>query len=238
MPVPNEKKLHSTLIQEAPLNDPLRDCLLSVQGLLDIRQPEASIQVLYDAFPEVKPTDLDIITAIDQYLTGFTVLHYFIPRDEMESISDAGVSAAHIYLMEAQRLLGSLFPAGSPFWRMYYQRYSAAMGQQISVLSSVRGVASDEVHSLQQKLTLLLLPLDVLHSLSKESDSVLYEILLQSYKWLLTGRFVNLLNAGAQPHISFDHALRLARPLPLPAYHRFLIQQIKSMTDTNHMAQS
>lgn len=104
--------------------------------------------------------------------------------------------AAHIYELEAQRILGALFPLESNFWKAFYKRQEAATEKN-------------------------LIAIDAFHFASTKQRPVVYQLLLQIFREIIKGHYAD----GVARSEHFHNATRLLGNLPLPELKQWLHHQ-------------
>ncbi|MEM6379983.1 MAG: hypothetical protein AAF705_17440 [Bacteroidota bacterium] len=111
-------------------------------------------------------------------------------------VQELRLKASTIYSLEAQRLLGGLFPLADDFWKTFYRR------QEI-------------------ELDKALIAIDALHFAASKPHPILYELLIQSFREILKGRYAG----GEDQQVHFQTAIRLLGDLPLIQLKNWLRRQ-------------
>jgi hypothetical protein len=118
--------------------------------------------------------------------------------------------AIHLYLIEAQRHLGCLFPGAHPFWDSFYTRVSA----------HVQSRTTDDRVQTKRRYAIFLLPVDALHALSQGKHQLEYELLVQSLGAIMTAVF-GTIDQGDR-HKYLHQALQLSNRIGLPVYDTWI----------------
>lgn len=194
----------------------LKQMLGSLEYYLEIPVPS----IFHGAFPgldEQSANDLQRINRIYALCGNIRFvddhhLHDFHSTDDLpSSISDL--------LHCGEVLLGQLFDLQNQFWEKYRWRVERwnAIEASIDPMSDLAYLG----YQLSRRYGMHFVALDALHSLSPARNSVDYELINQSLKWLITSyalRITGRRNLAAEANKT---ALRMTELLDLPAYPRF-----------------
>ena len=202
-------------MRSAPINNISRDLLITGEQLLGDSLTFPDVSCLQALFPAVTSGQVELLSKISNYTTASTgLLHFADKTDPSDSQKRQANSAAYLYLTEAQRLLGHLFPISHTFWTQYYSRHSNCF--QYDVPDDHAFLETDTtagIHHFKQRYGLYLLPLDALHYLSEFTQQLTYELLQQSLLATLTGALTPVIPPETRRRDYFSQALRLVSKL-------------------------
>jgi hypothetical protein len=128
--------------------------------------------------------------------------------------------AMHLYMTEAQRLFGLLFPEGHVFWKCFYTRVSA----------HIHDHQEPEQRQVKRRYAIIFLVVDAWQALSKEKHQLEYELLLQSLGAVITAVFGT--TDAHDRNIHLHQALRLANRIGLQEYDAWITDLFHQQKNT------
>jgi hypothetical protein len=229
--IERERLLRLAYMRSAPITTTERDLLQSAEEFLDTALPLPIVAMLRPAFEGLPEHALTTIVNIAQCTAA--ALHLDFAHSTTNSTSDITYirQAGSVYLLETQRLLGSLFPIAHPFWQFYYIRRSAMNASESGGNARIENGWDCEKlpRYLQERYAMYFLIVDAMHYASECRNKLAYELLLQSLKWILAGFYSGLLGARCNELSMYKRALKLTEPLDLPEFKTWITEMIQSI---------
>ena len=210
MQTPTNEDSFREHLRQAPFTDADRDLLTTAEQWLVHQIITPPVICFQDVFTEITEHDLSIISATAFCTARATSLLQISEAPYMIDVDrKIAAGAMYLYLVEAQRLLGSMFPENHVFWSRFYRRAGSHIHSGIS-----------DNRSLKSKYSFYLLPVDVMHSLTSQKYQLEYELLIQSLGCVLVALFEG--NDRSDRNAPLMQALRLANRLALPEYDTWI----------------
>ena len=186
-----------TAIQNAPFSWKAKDTLTGAEKYMEVIMKISLIEMIHTCFPAISIEKQRKINLIWRYeLAAYHLKKTSCTSSESSSIQELKINAAKMYELEAQRILGALFPLDHAFWKAFYKRQEAE---------------SDKI----------LIAIDALHFASKSQSSIAYQLLLQAFRFIIKGQYAS----GENRYTHFKNANKLLADLPLPELQLWLNQQ-------------
>lgn len=183
-------------IKEAPFSWKERDLLTAAERFMPGAISCFIVSSSLACFPEIKPDVCKKIIQVEWCSLAAFHLH-MIQKDKKEYQTDSlQIQAARIYEQEAQRVLGSVFFLENPFWKAFYTRQEMILTRPIVVL-------------------------DALHFLTQCKEKIAHQLLVQSFKAILSGFYAD----ETIKKETFNTAKRLLVDLPQQKLTRWLDEQ-------------
>lgn len=176
-------------------------------------------------FPEIKTDALNKLAHVQQCCEAIVHLRY-VTEHQLENTAQLATieKAANVYAQELQRLLGSVFHLDDPFWEQYYKRLNNVfyIRKPISPEFTAATPPSLSPLYLQQHYGLFFITLDAIHHCTGLGNSLAYQLLLQSMKWVLTGYYLQQPTKAIERKTAFHNATQLVESLDLADYKEWL----------------
>ena len=198
-------------LRKTPFTDADMDLLTTAERWMDDGITSLPFGSWHDIFREVSEEDAVKVTDAGYCLArALSLLHKCDTSITIDQDQQLAKGAMHLYLAEAQRLFGAIFPNDHGFWQLFYSRLSMFIQDSLGISES----------QIRRKYALLYLPADALHSLSHEKYQLEYELLLQSIGAMITAVFAP--GDADQRKTSLNHALRLTHRLEMQGYDAWI----------------
>lgn len=190
-------KIRIQEIKEAPLSWKEMDLLTAAERYMAGGIEMDLVEYLLPCYPAADEKLTSQIARVWRCLTAaFHLKRKSMETDEKE-ILELLAQSAHIYELEAQRILGGLFPLDSPFWKTFYAR-----------------------QELEEDKPLIMV--DALHHATGCREQVNYQLLLQALKATLRGYYEVKIERKHQ----LETAKKLLTGMPVPQLREWYNQQL------------
>lgn len=172
-----------------------------LSGLLEL----PLVEFVKSSFPVVSPIVFHRTQQVWEYAIAAFHLNQIKGKQADQLSCKLMSTAARIYEIEIQRILGALFPLEHPFWVTFYQR-------------------------LEKEQEKPLLALDALYHCSKGHSKIHYQLLLQILKAILKARYLEM----EQQRDHYQNALRLIGDLRLIAFQNWIKLQLNDLPNNSY----
>ena len=203
-------------LKEAPFTWKERDLLTAAEKYMGGEIELPLVEYIIPSFPNI---DIQIASKISQIWSYYIAAFQLQSIEVVNKIESSGqnnqteqnlLKAARIYELEAQRILGSIFPLQSTFWKVFYTRQ-------------------------EEEGSLLLVAIDAMHYSTACQHQIPYQLLLQCLKSITSGHRAPL----ESKKLYFQNAKRLLIDLPLTSFRNWLNHEVKNIAQklisTNHI---
>ena len=181
--------------KDAPFSWKERDVLTAAEKYMEHAIDMPLIKFIGPCFPELDDNIFQKINQVWRYsLAGYHLNKIAEQKNHEDALL---ITAANIYKLEAQRIIGSIFPLKHDFWKAFYIRQ-------------------------EQEATKPLVALDIIYYATNCQQQIAYQLLQQSLKSILKGHYLE----SDERKTCLENAKRLLTDLPTASLQNWINHQL------------